>query len=61
MRSIVFVCIQMFFCGGKMFLKKRQNLLTIGNILLKSIYRDKNTFVYDTKTKKAEEEILWLN
>ena len=44
-----------------MFLKKRQNLLTIGNILLKSIYRDKNTFVYDTKTKKAEEEILWLN
>ena len=40
----------MFFCGGKMFLKKRQNLLTIGNILLKSIYRDKNTFVYDRKT-----------
>ena len=61
MRSIVFICIQMFFYGGKMFLKKRQNLLTTEKYLLKSIYHVENTFVYDTKTKKAEEEILWLN
>ena len=37
-----------------MFLKKRQNLLTITYILLKSIYRDGKTFVYDRKTEMEE-------
>ena len=41
-----------FFCYGKMFLKKGQNLLTIIFFLLKSIYRIENTFVYDRKTEE---------
>jgi len=45
---------KVFFCGGKMFLKKRQNLLTIGNILLKSNYRDEkiHMFMIEKRRKK---------
>ena len=43
---------KMFFWDGKMFLKKRQNLLTIRNFLLKSIYLTENTFVSGTKAKE---------
>jgi len=44
----------MFFSGGKMFLKKGQKLLTTEKNLLKSIYRDKRTFVFDTRTRAEE-------
>ena len=37
-----------------MFLKKGQKLLTMGQNLLKSIYRGKNTFVYETKAEAEE-------
>lgn len=43
---------KMFLCDGKMFLKKRQNLLTREKNLLKSIYHVKNTFVFDISTKE---------
>lgn len=43
---------KMFLCDGKMFLKKRQNLLTREKNLLKSIYHVKNTFVFNIRTKE---------
>jgi len=52
---------KMFFCDGKMFLKKRQNLLTIIDFLLKSIYLTENTFVFGMKTKENGGKKSWLN
>ena len=46
----LFLC-KVFFSRGKMFLKKGQNLLTMKKNLLKSIYRDEKTFVFDIKTE----------
>ena len=54
-RGIVYLfAYKMFFSGGKMFLKKGQKLLTTEKNLLKSIYRDKRTFVFDTRTRAEE-------
>ena len=44
-----------------MFLEKRQNLLTIGIFLLKSIYHTENTFVYNTKTNELISVEQYMN